>query len=215
MKKIFCLYLIAVSFLVVNNLSAKTAKVKSLKKSGSIIEKVSKEPTTMKIPNPVKEPINVKEPGNIKVDENVKTNTIGEDSASNANAAFYKSHIKRFINLQDIYVGAGGGYIKSNETTNMPYSNGLFLNGNYGVCMIDKYLILEFNNNLEFMYNPNMNWYSKAFNLPKLLIKGVNMGFDEEFTMGVQVVVAGSRKATFTAGPYSRRTINYSPIYGL
>ncbi len=216
MKKIFSLFLFATSLLVINSLSAKTGKEKLVGKTGSLIEKASKEPVNTKEPGVAKEPVNTKEPGNIKVGESVKTNTIGADSSNNnTTAAFYKSHIKRFINLQDIYVGVGGGFIKSSETFNMPFSKGISLNGSYGVAMIDKYLILEFNNNLEFMFNPNMDWYSRAFTLPKSLIKGVNMGFDEEFDMGVHVVIAGSRKVTFTAGPVAggRLTILPSMVY--
>ena len=125
------------------------------------------------------------------------------DSAamSDPDAPFYKPKIKRPINIQDIYVGLGAGYVERKGSINAPFYNGAILNANYGIPLINKYLILEITNNADFMFSPNKDWFSKAFLLQKSDVKGVGFGFYEEFGTDLQVVIAGSKKVTFSAGP--------------
>jgi hypothetical protein len=132
-----------------------------------------------------------------------KMSPSADDSAAMAgpDAPFYKPIKKRLINIQDIYVGLGIGYTERKGSINAPFYRGATLNATYGIPLINKYLILEITNNADFMFSPNKDWFSKAFLLKKSDIKGVGSGFYNEFATGLQAVIVGSRKVTFSAGP--------------
>ncbi len=214
MKRIIGCLVFTVIISAFNNLYAKTGNEKVVAKSGTLLDKVNRDPGS---PEPKVEPGKTKIPINPSLAKPTEPVTPADDSSSSdPNSPFYKPHIKRNINLKDIYVGLGAGIITNNAGKDMPFNEGFSINGNYGLCLIDKYLILELNNCLDFRFNPNKDWFSNAFTLPVSKLKGINLGFDDEFTVGLQVVVAGSRKVTFTAGPIAggRMTIMPSMVYG-
>lgn len=125
----------------------------------------------------------------------------GDTTANNVTAPFYHPKKKRYINLQDLYVGVGGAMLHSAGGNNSPFHNGLSANGCYGIPLINKYLLLEFSNNFEFLFSADKNWYSNAYRLPESKLSSLALGFDDEFALDLQVVIAGSRKLSFSAGP--------------
>ncbi len=216
MKRIIGCLVITVVLSAFNNLYAKKENEKVVTKHVALVDKVSREPGSPE-PKATPEPGRSKIPLNPNLAKPADPVIPADDSASSdPNSPFYKPHIKRNINLKDIYVGLGTGIITNNAGKDMPFNEGFSINGNYGVTMIDKYLILEINNCMDFRFNPNKDWFSTAFTLPVSKLKGINLGFDDEFTIGLQVVIAGSKKVTFTAGPIAggRMTIMPSMVYG-
>ena len=124
---------------------------------------------------------------------------------------FYTPKKKRSINLQDIYVGVGIGYLEGKGRTNAPYNSGLSLSCNYGVPLLNKYLLFEFSNNADFLFAPNMDWFSNAMALRKSQIRGVGLSFNDEFSIGLNVVIVGTKKVTFTAGPVAGAKLTILP----
>lgn len=216
MKRIFVCLAFAMVLSAYNNLHAKTGNEKVVAKSGTLLDKANREPGNSD-PKTMPEPGKTKGTLNPNLTKPADPINPADDSASNnPNSPFYKPHIKRNINLRDVYVGFGAGIITNNAGKDMPFNEGFSMNGNFGVTLIDKYLILELNNCLDFRFSPNKDWYSRAFSLPVSKLKGINLGFDDEFTVGLQVVIAGSRKVTFTAGPVAggRMTVMPNMVYG-
>ena len=194
MKKIFSLVLLVAVFMGADTAIARTGNTNVIKASAASNDKAAAEPNAKSA-----------KPEN-------RIYTTGEDTSSNnLNTPFYKAKKKRNINLQDVYVGLGGGYVAGKGGNKAPFSDGITLNTDFGTPLINKYLLLEISNNAGFMFSPNMNWFSNAFSLPKSNIRGVGMGFYEEFSTSLQVVIAGSRKLTLTAGPVGGLTMNNLP----
>ena len=141
-----------------------------------------------------------------------KNPVTGDDSAAtDPEFRFYKSKKLRPISLKDIFVSVGGGFLLPTGGSSAPYKKGITLNANYTVALMDKYLTLEFNNNADFMYAPDLNWFSKAYALPKSSTHNIGIGFNDEFTLGLQAVVVGSRKLTLTAGTLAGATLTNLP----
>jgi hypothetical protein len=141
-------------------------------------------------------------PAKAKLNTAEKINTSRNDSAMHDYpiSIIYTPKKKREINLQDVSVNLGVAYLQNENSINAPYKNGANITANYDVPLYNKYLLFEFSNNADFMFSPNKDWFSKAFVLQQSQLKGLGMGFSDEFTLGLHFVI-GSRNVTFTGGP--------------
>ncbi len=194
MKKIFSLSLIATILLGINAADARTGHNKDLSTLSANTAKTIAEAAPKS--------------GSAK---NLTSPGPGDTSGNNSPIHFYRPKKKRYINLEDVFVGVGGSYMQNAGSNNIPYHTGLGLNGCYGVPLINKYLLFEYNNNLEFLFSPDLNWYSNAFSLPKSKLPGLAWGVDDEFSIDLQVVIAGSRNLSFTAGPLAGARLTNLP----
>ena len=203
MKKIFSLLLLVSALIGTARVHAETGNSKVVKKGTTSNEKgTTNNEKGAKETDPKKEADAKKEtdPKNVLAEPN--TNTSCDDSIfTDPDVHLFTTPSTRPINIQDVYVGIGGGFLAGIGGINTPFKNGVTLNANLGVPLVDKYLLLEYNNNMDFTFSPNMDWFSKALSMPASNIRGVGVGFNEEFEVGLHVVIIGSRKFTFTAGP--------------
>lgn len=187
MKKIPCLILVTMLFIGMNTVYAREVKNKNEKTEKKDPSKGDKKPGTT-------DP----KTGTVKG----KADVAGEDTTLGDPAFhFYTSKKKRPINLEEIYVGAAPGYLEGKGGSNTPFTNGASVNTCYGVSMLDKYLLLEFNSNTDLMLTPNKEWFGKTFSLQPSDMKKIGLGFSEEFSIGVHAVIVGSKNLTLTAGP--------------
>ena len=200
MKKMFSLLLLVSALIATARVDAGTGNRKIIKRGTAKNEKGVKDT------DPKKEI----DPKTVLVDP--KTNISCDDSISiDPDIQLFTPPSTRPVNLLDVFVGIGGGYVTGKEGINTPFKNGVTLNANFGIPLINKYLLLEYNNNADFMFSPNMDWFSKAFSMPKSTIRGVEMGFNDEFEVGLHVVIIGSRKFTITAGPMAGGKLTILP----
>ena len=193
MKKIYSLLLIACSLSFTIAASAKNHNTKDTKDT-----KDTKEPTTEKGKTTGKTGTTDPVTGTVKgVGTSPAEDTAGTDPA----LRFYTPKHKRLINIPDVFAGVGGGFNAGQGGARSPFYSGADINFSYGVPLYNSRLLLEFNNNADFMFAPNKDWFAGAFALKASDIHGVALGFNDELSMGLHVVIAGSKFMSLTAGP--------------
>jgi hypothetical protein len=193
MKKICSLLLIACTFSLTFAASAKNHNTKDAKDAKNAKDAASeKGKKTGKTGGT--DPVT----GTVKgVGTSPSEDTTGTDPA----LRFYNPKHKRLIDIPDVYVGVGGGLNGGQGGVKSPFYSGATINFSYGVPLYNKRLLLEINNNADFMFAPNKEWFAGAFALKPSVIHGVELGFNDELSMGLHIVIAGSRFMSLTAGP--------------